>query len=55
MTRRISREKLRNQNAKPVFTYEQNGTWYTVFKHGKKVDKFQGKAGLEKYGLSDDN
>lgn len=55
MTRRISRQQLRNQDAEPVFTYEKNGNWYTIYKHGEQVDKFQGKAKLAKYGLDDGN
>lgn len=51
--RRVNRQDLRKKFSEPVFTYKQNGSYYTVYKHGEKVDKFQGKAGLEKYGLKD--
>lgn len=33
------------------YKYEQNGSWYTVYRGGEEVDKFQGKEGLKKYGL----
>lgn len=39
----------------PEYTYQQNGTWYTVFLNGEQVDKFQGKDGLAKYGLADED
>lgn len=35
------------------YCFEQNGTWYTVYRGNEQVDKFQGKEGLAVYGLTD--
>jgi hypothetical protein len=40
----------------PVITYEQSGSWFTVFKDGKKIDKLQGKDKLkERYAIEQAN
>lgn len=46
---------FKNRKTKPDFPtdykYEQSGSWYTVYRGDKEIDKFQGKEGLKKYGL----
>ncbi len=37
------------------YHYEQNGTWYHVFKGDVEIDHFQGKDKLKEYGLEDWN
>lgn len=54
MTRRISRQALRDQSSEPVFSYTRDGATYTIYKFGQKVDAFDGKDGLGIYGLEDD-
>lgn len=48
-----------NRKTKPDFPteykYEQNGSWFTVYRGGEQVDKFQGKEGLKKYGLYEED
>ncbi len=48
-------QSFANRKTKPDFPteykYEQNGSWFTVYRGDKEVDKFQGANGLKKYGL----
>lgn len=43
--------KRKTKDTPSKYTYEQSGSWYTVYEGEQKIDKFQGKDGLKKYGL----
>lgn len=43
--------KRKTKDTPSKYTYEQNGSWYTVYKGEQEIDKFQGKEGLKKYGI----
>ena len=48
-------QNFANRKTKPDFPtkykYEQNGSWFAIYRGEKQVDKFQGAEGLKKYGL----
>jgi len=43
--------KRKTKDTPSKYTYEQSGSWFTIYEGDKEIDKFQGKDGLKKYGL----
>ena len=44
-------EQPRYKTKEEKKTYTQKGSWFTVYKNGQQIDRFQGKEGLRKHEL----